>query len=322
MAKGPVGTGEAVATRRDLSWFQRRTGGHLAAYEAKWGYLFISPWVLGFMLFTVGPMIASLYFSFCRYNVLRPPVWIGLENYRYMFTGEDPLFWKSVQVTLQYVVQRVPLHVLGALVGAIILNLNIRGRVIYRALFFIPSITPSVAALLVWTWLLNANYGLLNSLLAQIGIEGPSWLGDPRWAVRSLVAIGLWGAVGGADAIIFLSALQDIPSTYYEAAKVDGANWWQLQRHITLPLITPAIFFVLVLSVIGTFQVFTAAYVATSGGPAYATYFYVLHLYNTAFQNFQMGYASALAWVLAVVLLIATYVQQKGSERWVFYGGA
>lgn len=307
---------------RRLGRFQRLTGGRLAAYEARWGYLFISPWALGFLLFTAGPMIASMYFSFCRYNVIKPPVWIGLENYSYMVNGGDSLFWQSVKVTLQYVVQRVPLAVGGALVGAIILNQSIKGRVIYRALFFIPSITPAVAALLVWGWVLNAKYGLVNSLLEQIGIQGPSWFGDPRWAVRSLVMIGLWGSIGGPDAIIFLSALQDIPGVYYEAAEVDGANWLQLQRHITLPLLTPAIFFVLVLTVIGTFQVFTAAYVATGGGPAYATYFYILHLYNKAFQYYEMGYASALAWVLAAVLLVVTYLQQRGSERWVFYGGA
>ncbi len=312
--------GHAI-TQGGRNWFQKLTGGRLAAYEAKWGYLFILPWVLGFLVFTLGPMLASLFFSFCRYNVLKPPAWIGLENYRTMVSGGDMLFWKSVQVTAQYVVLRVPLHVLGALAGAIILNQAIRGRVFYRALFFIPSITPSVAALMVWTWLLNADYGLVNSLLAGIGVQGPSWLGDPHWAVHSLVMIGLWSSVGGADAIIFLSALQDIPSSYYEAAQVDGANWWDLQRYITIPLITPAMFLVLVLSVISTFQVFTAAYVATGGGPAYATYFYVLHLYNKAFQNYNMGYASALAWVLAVVLLALTWLQQKTSQRWVFYGG-
>jgi multiple sugar transport system permease protein len=304
------------------TWFQRAMGGCLAAHEAKWGYVFIIPWVLGFFIFTLGPLLASLYFSFCRYTVLRPPSWIGLANYKHMFSGDDVLFWKSVLVTLQYVAERVPLAVGGALVGAIILNQGIRGRVIYRALFFIPSITPAVAALMVWGWVLDKNYGLVNNLLARIGVQGPSWFGDPHWALHSLVMVALWGSIGGADAIIFLSALQDIPATYYEAAKVDGANWWQLQRHITLPLITPAIFFVVILAIIGTFQVFTAAYVATGGGPAYATYFYVLHLYNKAFMNFDMGYASALAWILALALLVVTYVQQRASERWVFYGGA
>jgi multiple sugar transport system permease protein len=324
MATGQTTAGAWVASQHvRTTWFQRFTGGRLAAYEARWGYMFITPWVLGFLIFTAGPMIASMYFSFCNYNVLRPPQWIGFENYRYMLSGDDRLFWQSVKVTVQYVVMRVPMAVGGALIGAIILNQEIKGRVIYRALFFIPSITPGVAALMVWQWVLNTNYGLVNTTLESwFGIQGPSWFGDPRWAMRSLVMIGLWGTIGGPDAIIFLSALQDIPSVYYEAAKVDGANWLQLQRNITLPLITPALFFVLVLSVIGTFQVFTAAYIATGGGPAYATYFYVLHLYNKAFQNFEMGYSSALAWVLAFVLLIVTYLQQRGSERWVFYGGA
>jgi multiple sugar transport system permease protein len=264
-------------------------------------------------------MLASLYFSFTEYNVLRPPKWIGLENYRYMFDG-DPRFWQSVRVTFYYVVLRVPPTVIGALICAIMLNQAIRARVVYRTIFFIPSITPAVAAILVWTWVLDAHYGLLNYLLSLIGITGPSWLGDPRWAVPSLVLLGVWGSIGGTSAVIFLSALQEIPVSYYEAAKVDGANWFQLQRFVTVPLLTPAIFFVLVLTIIGTFQTFTAAYVGTNGGPAYATYFYVLHLYQQAFRSLQMGYSSALAWVLVVILLIFTWIQFKGSEKWVHYG--
>ena len=301
-------------------WMHRFAGGRLAWYEAKWGYLFITPWVLGFLIFTLGPMIASFYFSLTEYSVLKPPSWVGLANYRTMF-ADDPLFWKSVKVTLRYVLMRVPIGVLGALVGAIILNQEIRGRVVYRALFFVPSITPGVAAILVWTYILNAKYGVVNGLLARIGIEGPSWLGDPRWAVPSLAMLGLWGSVGGHQAIIFLSALQDIPRSLYEAAKADGANWFQLQWRITLPMLTPAIFFVIVMSVIGTFQAFTAAYVGTGGGPAYATYFYVLHLYDKAFKCLEMGYASALAWFLALMLLVVTLIQTRGAKGWVFYGG-
>jgi multiple sugar transport system permease protein len=293
--------------------------GPLAWHEARWGLFFISPWIVGFLIFQLGPMLASLYFSFTEYNVLRPPKWIGLENYRYMFDG-DPRFWQSVRVTFYYVVLRVPPTVIGALICAIMLNQAIRARVVYRTIFFIPSITPAVAAILVWTWVLDAHYGLLNYLLSLIGITGPSWLGDPRWAVPSLVLLGVWGSIGGTSAVIFLSALQEIPVSYYEAAKVDGANWFQLQRFITVPLLTPAIFFVLVLTIIGTFQTFTAAYVGTNGGPAYATYFYVLHLYQQAFRSLQMGYSSALAWVLVVILLIFTWIQFKGSEKWVHYG--
>ncbi len=294
--------------------------GVLGWYEARWGLFFICPWILGFLLFQFGPMLASIYFSFTDYNVLRPAQWIGGENYRYMVTT-DPRFWKAVSVTLYYVLLRVPPTIAGALICAIILNQSIRGRVIYRTLFFIPSITPGVAAILVWTWVLNPHFGLLNYLLDQIGIEGPSWLGDPDWAVPSLVLLGIWGSIGGTSAIIFLSALQDIPVSLYDAARVDGTSWLREQLHITIPLLTPAIFFVLVLTIIGTFQAFTAAFVSTKGGPAYATYFLVLHLYERAFQSFQMGYASALAWVLVAFLLVFTYLQIQGSNRWVHYGG-
>ncbi len=294
--------------------------GILGWYEARWGLFFIFPWILGFLIFQLGPMLASVYFSLTDYNILREPIWMGFENYRHMVQG-DPRFWKSIEVTLYYVILRVPPTVVGALGCAIILNQAIKGRVVYRTLFFIPSITPGVAAILVWTWVLNPHFGLLNYLLSEIGIDGPSWLGDPDWAVPSLVLLGLWGSIGGTSAIIFLSALQDIPATFYDAARVDGASWFREQLHITIPLLTPAIFFVLVLTVIGTFQTFTAAFISTKGGPAYATYFFVLHLYEQAFQRFQMGYASALAWVLVAVLLALTYVQVRSSQRWVHYGG-
>jgi multiple sugar transport system permease protein len=294
--------------------------GPLGQQEARWGLFFISPWIVGFVLFQLGPMIASFYFSLTEYNVLRPPEWIGLANYTRIFAA-DPKFWSSLWVTAYYVVLSVPLTVAGALACAILLNQQIRGRVVYRALFFTPSITPAVAATLVWVWVLNPHYGVLNYLLAFIGIDGPSWLGDPRWAVPSLVLLRIWGAVGGTTAVIFLSALQDIPRQLYEAAEVDGATWWQIQRAITVPMLTPAIFFAVVIGIIGSFQTFTAAFVATQGGPAGATYFYVLHLYNSAFVSFEMGYASALSWVLLVVLLVFTWIQFKGSERWVHYGG-
>lgn len=308
-------------TRQKQRWVHRIAGGRLAWNEAKWGYFFITPWVLGFLIFSLGPMIASLSYSLSEYMIVKPPRWVGLSNYHTMFF-RDPLFWKSVKVTINYVLMRVPIGVVAALCGAIILNREVRGRVVFRALFFIPSITPGVAAILLWTYLLQRDYGLVNSWLARIGIAGPGWLSDPRWAVPSLAMLGIWSSVGGQQAIIFLSALQDIPQALYEAARVDGANWFQLQRHITLPMITPAIFFTIVMSVIGTFQAFTAAYVGTRGGPANATYFYVLHLYQKAFGAFEMGYASAMAWFLALVLLVLTLIQTKISKRWVYYGGA
>ena len=294
--------------------------GVLGWHEARWGLMFITPWILGFLIFQFGPMLASIYFSFTDYSILKSARWLGLENYQYMFST-DPRFWQAVKVTVYYVLLRVPPTVVGALCCAIILNQSIRGRVFYRTLFFIPSITPGVAAILVWIWVLNPHFGLLNYLLDKIGIQGPSWLGDPNWAVPSLVLLGIWGSIGGTSAVIFLSAIQDIPATYYDAARVDGATWLREQWHITVPLLTPAIFFILVLTIIGTFQAFTAAFVSTKGGPAYATYFLVLHLYERAFQSFQMGYASALAWILVAILLVFTYIQIRGADRWVHYGG-
>ena len=305
----PRGLPDKRHASRELSW-----------HEARWGLIFISPWILGFLIFQLGPLLASFYFSLTEYNVLQPPRWIGLANYAYMFES-DQRFWGSLEVTASYVVLTVPLIVGGSLICAIILNQNVRGRVAYRALFFIPSITPGVAAVLIWQWLLDTHYGLINDAFRLVGLTGPSWLGDPHWAIPSLSLIAIWASIGGTNAIIFLSALQDVPRELYEAASVDGATWFQLQRSITIPMLTPAIFFVLIMGIIGSFQTFTAAYVATQGGPAYATYFYVLHLYIQGFQNFQMGYASALAWVLVVILLIFTWIQFKGSERWVHYGG-
>ena len=309
-----------VLDTRAASQSAGSSGGRLGRQEARWGFFFITPWIVGFLVFQVGPMIASFYFSLTEYNVLSPPAWVGFANYTRMFTA-DPQFWASLGVTAYFVVLSVPLTVGGSLVCAILLNQRIHGRVVYRALFFVPSITPAVAATLVWVWVLNPNYGVLNYLLSYVGIDGPRWLGDPRWAVPSLVLLRIWGTVGGTTAVIFLSALQDIPRALYEAGEVDGATWWQLQRAITIPLLTPAIFFTLVMGIIGSFQTFTAAFVATQGGPAGATYFFVIHLYNSAFVSFEMGYASALSWVLLVILLVFNWIQIKGSERWVHYGG-
>lgn len=299
-----------------------RTQGHqqgkTGRREAVWGLIFISPWLIGFLVFQVGPMLASLYLSFTQYDSLTAPRWIGLENYRYMFTG-DELFLTSLWVTISYTLFVVPLGVGGSLLSALLLSQPIRGRALFRALFFIPSITPAVASIFVWTWLLNPHYGLINYLLGLIGIAGPYWLGDPAWARTSLVLLSLWAAVGGTTMITFIAALQNIPQHLYEAAEIDGAGAFKRFVHVTFPMLTPTIFFNVILGIIGSFQQFTIAYVATNGGPLYSTYFYVLHLYLKAFRFFEMGYASALAWILFFILLMFTFLQFRYSSRWVHY---
>jgi len=263
-------------------------------------------------------VVASLYYSFTSYDLLRPPEWIGLANYDRMLTS-DPLVGQAIWVTIYYSVLLVPASVIGSLACAMLLNTNIRGRTIFRALFFIPSITPVVATVFIWTWMLNPHYGLINYLLGKVGIDGPSWLGDPTWALPSLVMLSLWGIVGGTAMITFLAALQGVPQHLYEAAELDGAGTARKFLNITLPMITPTIFFNLVLGVIGSFQAFTVAYIATDGGPAQSTYFYVLHLYYSGFRYFEMGYASALAWGLLILLLAFTYLQFRASSKWVYY---
>jgi multiple sugar transport system permease protein len=289
--------------------------------EALQGYLLIAPWIIGFLVFTLGPMLASLYYSFCKYNIQRPPTWIGLENYQYAFF-KDRLFWLSVGRTLTWSLATVPLGVVGSLVAAILLNQGLKGSAIYRTCFFLPHLTPLVAAAMLWTWILQPDTGILNSALALIGIQGPKWLISIEWALPSLVMISLWNAIGGNRMLIFLAGLQSIPEALYEAADLDGAGALHKAIHITWPMISPATFFNLVLGVIGSFQVFGMAFVATGGGPAYATYFYALHLYQQAFQSFDMGYGSALAWIFFVAVLILTLLQFQMQNRWVYYEGA
>lgn len=288
--------------------------------EALQGYLFISPWVLGFIFFTAGPMLASLYYSFADYHIQRPPRFVGIENYVYAFSG-DRLFWLSVRKTVYWSVLTVPVGLIASLVAAILLNQGLKGTAIYRTCFFLPHLTPIVASAILWTWMLQPDVGILNSLLARVGIRGPRWLSSVQWALPALAMISLWNAIGGNRMLIFLAGLQAIPDTLYEAADIDGANALQKHIHITLPMISPAMFFNLVLGIIGSFQVFDMAYVTTSGGPAYATHFYALHLYKQAFVSFDMGYGSALAWILFLSVMSLTILQLKLQSRWVYYEG-
>jgi multiple sugar transport system permease protein len=308
----------------------------LAQREELTGYAFISPWLIGFMIFTIGPMLASLYFSFTDYNIVDPPNWIGLENYIKVFSGipaairmgdprqlGDPLFWKSLQVTLYFAALFLPLNILFSFTLAILLNQKVPGVNIWRTIYFLPSIIAGVAVALLWVRILNPRMGILNPFLQNVfGIQNPpGWLQDPDWAVPALVLMGLWG-VGGAM-IIYLAGLQGIPTDLYDAAKVDGANAWHRFRHVTLPMMTPVIFFNLVLGLIATFQYFTEVYVATSGtgGPQRSTLFYNLYLYQNAFSYFDMGYASTMAWILFLIVIVLTALIFRSSEAWVHYEG-
>ena len=293
----------------------------LSQRDSIWAYVFISPWLVGFLIFTLSPMVASLYYSFSNYNIISAPVWTGLANYKKLFL-EDPLFWHSLRVTIKFAVMALPLNLMVGFTIAVLLNQKIPGVNIWRTMYFLPSVIAGVAVALLWVRIFNTRIGLLNPFLQSIGIANPpGWLQDPAWAVPSLVIMGLW-SVGGSM-IIYLAGLQGIPTTLYEAAKIDGANSWHRFRHVTIPMMTPVIFYNLVLGLIGAFNYFTEVYVATggSGGPVRSTLFYNLYLFQNAFKFFDMGYASALAWILFMIVLLVTLLVFRSSPMWVFYEG-
>lgn len=292
-----------------------------ARREALYGYAFALPWILGFLLWVGGPVIASLFFSFCEYDVASAPSFIGLKNYIHALTA-DNLFWSSLGRTFYYVALTVPVGILGSLVVASALNQHLPGTLMLRSLYYLPCLTPMVALTVLWKWILHPRLGILNYVLESVfHIEGPGWLGTTEWAIPSLAIMALWGGIGGNRMLIFLAGLQGVPQPLYDAAKIDGANRWHTFRHVTLPMISPTIFFNLVLGTIGALKVFASAFVATRGGPAYATWFFALHIYTNAFEYFQMGYSSALAWIFLIVLLAFTLVQFRASRQWVYYAG-
>ena len=276
--------------------------------EALEGILYTSPWIVGFIVFIAGPLFASLYLSFTKYNVLRPAKFIGLENYIVALT-KDPLFLPSIGRTFYYAALLVPLSMIGSLVVAILLNQKLVATTAWRTMFFLPTLTPLIAAALLWRWMLNPDVGLVNYLLGQVGIKGPGWLSSIEWAIPALVIMGLWASVGGSRMIIFLAGLQDVPQELLESAEIDGAGTWAKFWNVTLPLITPTIFFNLILGIIFALRTFEAAFITTNGGPAYATWFISLHIYQNAFVSFDMGYASALSWLLFIILTVFTYLQ-------------
>jgi multiple sugar transport system permease protein len=282
------------------------------------GYGFIAPWLLGFLAFTAWPFLRSVYLSFTRYDVVRPPKWVGLANYRSLLTN-DETFWTAGLVTLKYAVIAVPLGVAAGVILALLLNANVRGIAFYRTIFFLPSIVPTVATTAIFMWILNPQIGLVNGLLAKVGVTGPAWLSDPKWAFWSLVFMSLWGV--GGSMVIYLAGLKDIPNYLYEAAIVDGAGPWTRLTRITLPMLTPVIFFNLVMGVIGALQYFTQAYIMTSGGPEDSTRFYALYLFDRAWRYADMGYASAMAWLLFLAIAVLTGVLFSTQKKWVHYGG-
>jgi multiple sugar transport system permease protein len=299
---------EAVAARPRLSRQARRN------IE---GWLFASPWIVGFVLFTLGPMLASAVMAFMKWDLLSSPTYTGLDNFRQALA--DPLVRQALKVTTLYAVISVPLNVVLGLGLALLLNSGIRGLRFYRTAYFLPSVLSGVAVALLWRWVFENQFGLANTLLSYIGLRGPNWLGDGDWALPALILMNVWAIGGGM--IIYLAGLQGIPTELYEAAEVDGASWWQRLWKITLPLVTPALFFQLVIGVIQALQVFTQPYVMTGGGPYNSTLFYVLYLYQNAFKYFQMGYASALAWILFAYILVLTLMIFRSGDSWVHYEG-
>lgn len=288
----------------------------LSQREAFYGYLFILPWLIGFLALRFGPMLASLFLSFTEYDILSAPQFIGFANYVKMFT-EDPSFWDSLRVTLTYAIFSVPIGLALSLGIALLLNQNVPGIAVWRTIYYLPSVVSGVAVAMLWVWLFHSQFGLFNLALSLIGIDGPSWLSDPDWALTALVIMSFWTIGGGM--VINLAGLQGIPTEMYEAASLDGANAWHRFWSVTLPMMSPVLFFNLVMGVIETFQYFTNAFVMTNGGPGRATLFYNLYLFQNAFRFYKMGYASALAWVMLLIILLLTVGIFKSSPYWVYY---
>ena len=279
-------------------------------------FICISPWLIGLVVFTAGPMLAAVWLSLVDWKLITPPVWVGLDNYRKLL-GDD-FFLKALANTAYYTGTSVSVRLLLAFVLAWLLNVKIFGQAAFRTIFFVPSILSGVAVALMFIWVFHPNIGLLNRGLAVIGIPGPAWLTSPRWAMPALIIQSLWSGVGG-PMVIYLAGLQGIPQSLYEAAEVDGANWWTRVRYITIPLMSSVIFLTVVMGMIGSFQVFTSSYIMTRGGPNYSTLTVVLYLYIKAFEHFSMGYAAAMAWGLFFIIVGLTYLQFRWSRRWVYY---
>lgn len=316
----------AQVIRREATAGRARTW-NPARREALTGWLFALPWIIGFVFFTAGPMLFSLYVSFTRYNITTPPQWVGLGNYQSLFA--DDRFYIALRNTFWLVAVKIPIVVVVSIAIALLLNMNVPGAKAFRAIFYLPNVLAGVAAVFLWRWILAPD-GLFNRGLALFGIDGPAWFSDPTWTKPGLVVMGMWWI--GGNILIYLAGLKGIPESLYEAAAIDGATGWTKTRHITLPMLSPTIFFQVVTGIIGAFQIFSTAYIISGqngedvgkGGPGQSLLFYVLYLYNRAFGKsgvggFQMGYASAMAWVLFAIILVVTLFQLWLARRWVYY---
>ena len=300
------------ATAR-TAWWRRP-----AAMDNLLFYLCVSPWILGFIVFTAGPMLASIGISMTDWDLISPPKFIGLRNFIKLFTN-DKIFLKSLWVTTYYTLGSVPLGLVVGLLIALLMNAKLPGITVFRTVYYLPSVVSGVAVALLWQWVFNPQMGVINGILWLFHIRGPGWIYSEAWAIPSLILMSLWGV--GGSMIIYLASLQGVPSELYEAANIDGADGRRRFLSITLPMITPVLFFNLIMGMIGSFQVFTQALVMTAGGPNNASLYLVLYLYRNAFQYFKMGYAAALAWVLFAIIMVFTLLVFRSSSLWVYYEG-
>ncbi|WP_256710557.1 sugar ABC transporter permease [Paenibacillus sp. FSL H8-0548] len=290
------------------------------SFKNEWnGILFALPAILGLLIFTLGPMLYSLYMSFTDYSGSNVPTFVGLDNYTRIFSGEDQYFYKSLRVTVYFVILSVPSGIIYSFLLALLLNRDVKGKAIFRTIFYLPSIVPIIAISFIWLWLLNPDLGLANELLGALGFPGSQWIFGEKSVVPSLAMMNLWTT--GGTMIIFLAGLQDIPRSLYEAIEIDGGSRFDKLWAITVPMMTPTIFFNLIIGIINGFQIFAQAHVMTNGGPNNASLFYVFYLYREAFQFSRMGSASAIAWVLFIIIMALTFIVFKTSRKWVYYEG-
>jgi multiple sugar transport system permease protein len=300
----------AAGPKRPRWWKHSRT-----RREVGVAYVCLLPWLLGLLAFTAYPLVMSAYYSFTNYPVLDEPTWTGLDNYRNLI--DDELFWKSLRVTSIYTFIAVPGSVIIGYSIALLLNQKVRWMRTWRTIYYLPSLVPVIASAFLWSWIFNGEFGLVNGVLDRIGVEGPAWFGSEEWVLPAFIIMTLWTAGGGM--VLYLAALQQVPQSLYDAALVDGASAWRRLRHITIPMTSPVILFTVVTGVIASFQIFTAGYLITEGGPNNASLFYVLYLYRTGWEALRLGYASALAWVLVIIIAGLTAAILLTSRRLVYY---
>ncbi|TAN32355.1 sugar ABC transporter permease [bacterium] len=297
---------------RQRTWWWRSPRARRQTLAA---YVFLSPWITGFLIFIAYPIGATLYYSLTKYPILGDISWVGLKNYSVLL--HDALFWQSLKVTTAYSLIAVPGSIALGYGIALLLNQKVRWVGVWRTLYFLPSIVPAIATAYLWSWILNPDYGLVNAGLFSLHLPRPEWFGSTTWVLPAFILMTLWGS--GGNLVLYLAALQQVPTALYEAAHIDGAGAWNRFVHITVPMTSPVLLFTFLTGVIGSFQIFTAAYVITRGGPDNASLFYVVYLFRTGWQYFQMGYASALAWVLLVMMLVLTLITLRVSRRFVYY---